>query len=174
MKMLVLAVALALGACVPQPTMQSKVLVQTDQFSPAVTFVGPPAFVNPFGGITRNWMLRSFLVKKTGERRHQVYVTFTYSSPWKFFVMAADDTARALPVERIGSDVGGCSSVGCIETETLVITVDEGSLVSRAVTGYPIKISARSGDAVILAISPQQIKLQLRAMADYLHVPPPV
>jgi len=137
--------------------------IEDDQFSKNIKINGAKLYVNPFGGVFREWLIRSWVDKTTGSVSHQLYVHLSYIGDWKYFIMAADDTAKSLSVVRIASNVGSCSG-GCSLDEAVGIDLDDVTLRSRVNQGYPIKLSAKSGDAEIITISPEQIKLQLEAI----------
>ncbi len=145
------------------------VQITTDQFSKDVTFVGPIGAVNPFGGTSRIWHIRSWLNKETKAVTHQLYVDIGYVGGLRWYGTAADDRANTLEVIRIGSNVGSCRG-GCSMSETVGITLDDALLRSRAQTGFQIKLSAQSGDSLIIDILPDQIAAQLNAVDTYLGV----
>lgn len=166
---LLAAAALAsAGPTVAAPRAQT-VQVTTDQFSKDVAFVGPIGAVNPFGGTSRIWRIRSWLNKETKVVSHQLYVDISYIGSWRWYGAAADDQANALEVIRIGSNVGSCRG-GCSMSETVGITLDDSLLRSRAQTGFQIKLSAQSGASFIIDISAGQIAAQLNSIDTYLGV----
>jgi len=146
-----------------------EVQVTTDQFSRDVTFLGPPQIINPFGGTIRSYRLRSWVNKETKAVEHQLYVEISYIGSWRWYVAAADDTAQELTVRQIASNVSSCS-FGCSLSETVGIALSDETLRRRAATGMQIKISSRSGDALIIDLSAVQIGLQLSAIDRYLGV----
>ena len=72
--------------------------VQDDKFSQNITIAGGAQSVNPFGGTSCIWFIRSWIDKKTYRVTHQLYVDISYRGDWRFFQMAADDRAKALRV----------------------------------------------------------------------------
>lgn len=160
-------VCACLFGCAPPPP--PHVTVSGDKFSSDYTVAGLRAFRNPFGGISGEWFLRSFVDKKTGTVTDQLYVDLSYIGAWKFFDRAADDHATPLDVVVIGRDVGDCAG-GCSLEETIGVTLDDQTLRSRAATGYEVKIYADSGDALVLPITPQMIGEQMAAI-DKLPTP---
>ena len=141
--------------------------IEDDQFSKNVVINGAEVYVNPFGGTFRSWFIRSWVDKKTHAVSHQLYVDISYIGQWEFFSFAADDTAKTLDVTKINSKVGDCFG-GCSLSETIGISLDDSILRSRVTNGYQIKVSAKSGDSLILPISPEQIRLQMAAVDQYL------
>ncbi len=142
--------------------------VESDEFSPLMKINGIVETENPFGGIFKTWSLRSFVGKFDGVTTHQLYVTVDYSSSTsrKHFNEASDDSATLLAVTPIASDFeGGCTrnifAYGCNYSDDIGIEVTEAALRAHAAGGYRIKISAKSGDFIILVISPNQIAAQL-------------
>jgi hypothetical protein len=159
-KHIVAGLLLLLAACAaPQP----HVTVEDDQFSQQVEIFGWGLYENPFGGIFREWRLRSFVDKRTHAVSHQLYVDVHYDDEYQYFTTAADDTARELAVIPIdGSDM--CPRIDCTHFETIGVAVDDATLRARAAQGYRVKLSARRGSTLILALSPTQIGLQLAAI----------
>ena len=160
----VVAVLLVLSGCAaPGP---QHAVVQTDQFEPTATVRGPAQFENPFGGIARSWNLRTIIDKKTGIAADQLYVDLSYVGDWKFFNRASDENAHELKVRQIDRSVGGCYG-GCSLYEAVGIDLDDAVLRAHAKTGYRIKLSAHSGDALILPITPAMIAEQVRVVDAY-------
>lgn len=144
--------------------------VENDQFSKNITIVGGQQYVNPLGGTFRSWLIRTWIDKKTQKVTHQLYVEISYIGEWKYFQMASDDKATSLHVDRISTHVGNCSG-GCSLDEAIGISLSDAELRARLGQGYPIKISAKSGDALIIVVSPEQIRLQLEAIDKSAKVP---
>lgn len=57
--------------------------VQTDQFSPNITIVGPEEYKNPLGGTFRSWKIRTWIDKKTLTVENQLYVDIRYYGSWR-------------------------------------------------------------------------------------------
>lgn len=163
--------ALLLAACVAR---QPEVTVKDDQFSKEVVVVGWGNYVNnnPWGGIFRDWRLRSFVDKATHAVTHQIYVDIHYDDEYQYFDSAADDTARDLAVLRIDHD-SECARVTCTHYETVGIAIDDATLRARAAQGIQVKLSARRGAEFIMTLSPEQIGLQLAAIDRIIHPPAP-
>jgi|GEM_PF-2518990 len=157
---------LLLAACASVPLEKQTVTVQDDQFSHDATIVGTKLFENPFGGIFKEWFLRSFVDKKTGAVTHQLYVNTHYLGEWHFYDSAADDTATSLRFIPIGREVGDCHGL-CDFDETFGLMLDDDVLRNRASTGFKVKVSAKDGSAFILTIPPGQIQPQLAAVDGY-------
>lgn len=167
--LLVAAVLTASGEPAAAAPRAPEVQVTTDQFSKDVTFLGPQQIINPFGGTIRSYRLRSWVNKETKAVEHQLYVEISYIGSWRWYSTAADDTAQDLPVTRIGSNVSSCS-FGCSLSETVGVALSDEALRRRAASGMQIKISARSGDGLIIDLPAPQIGLQLTAIDRYLGV----
>jgi hypothetical protein len=166
-KHLVSALLLLLAACAaPQP----HVTVKDDQFSRQVTILGWGSYETPYGGIARDWRLRSWVDKQTHAVSHQIYIEMSYDDEYQFFEAAADDTARSLAVIAIDRSFM-CPHLDCTHFETIGVEIDEATLRARAGQGFRIKISSRRGSTLILPLSPTQIGLQLAAI-DRLTQPP--
>jgi PDZ domain len=155
--------------------------VESDELSPLMKINGIVESENPLGGMFKTWSLRSFIGKFDGAtRHHQLYVTVNYfsSTRHKHFNEASDGSTTPLDVQLDKAEFdGGCSknafAYGCNYAEDIGIEVTEAALRAHAAGGYPIKISAKSGDSFVIAISPNQIAAQLETMRrclEYLHV----
>jgi hypothetical protein len=138
--------------------------VDDDQFSKDVSIVGAELYENPFGGTFRSWALRSWVDKKTGATAHQIYVVIRGQDGFAGYFYAADDTAEELEVTRIG--------LIDPKVETVGIGVGDAVLRARAATGYAVKLKAKNGDALIISVSPEQIRLQLAEVDQRRPLPP--
>jgi hypothetical protein len=154
--------------------------VESDDFSPLMKINGIVEKENPFGGIARTWKLRSFVSRFDGATKHQLYVSANYfvsGGRRNHFDEASDSTATPLKVVSIANDFeGGCSrkmfSFGCNYAEDIGIEITTEALRAHAATGYPIKISGKSGESFIVVVSSNQIAAQLDAMekcVEYVH-----
>jgi hypothetical protein len=167
-----LALVAFLAACAV-PLEQQAVTVAGDQFSQVATFSGTKLFDNPFGGVFKEWFIRSFVDKRTGGVSHQLYIHTSYTpflgGSWHFYESGADDTARSLPFVQIDRTVESCSGTTCTYDETFALTLEDSVLRARAATGFAIKVSAHDGASFILQVPPGQIQPQLAAIDDYLR-----
>jgi hypothetical protein len=144
----------------------------SDEFTKDVTVVGWGRYENPFGGTFRQWRIRSWVDKATGAARHQLYVETGYTGARRFYDSAADENAKSLQVVMINHSVADCGDLlGCSRSETVGIALAETDLRSHASSGYRIKLSARSGDALILPITPEMIGLQFAEVDKYAQRP---
>lgn len=167
-----IAVALSIAPLYAQTSGPSGIHgVGSDEFSPYMKINGAIETGNPVGGIRKLWRLRSFVSKASGATTHQLVVSVYYASSLrkKHFDEASDETATPLTVKPIwGEPEIGCSgklfAYGCSYSEEIGIDVTIDALRAHATTGYRIKITAKSGDSFILAISQSQIAVQLEAM----------
>jgi hypothetical protein len=146
---------------------EAVVKVSGDKFSKLITFDGPAIGINPFGGTFRQWNIRSWLDRNTKVTTHQLYVTVSYDGDWRFYDAAADDNANDLAVTKIGTKVVYCSAGSCLVSEFVGVDLPEATLVAKAATGLQIKISAKSGDSLVLDVSPAQITAELKAIERY-------
>ncbi len=166
-KGLVALLVLIVAACVPlRPPQPPHVTIEDDEFSPQATVVGVSLTENTVGGVLRKWFLRSFVDKRSHAVTHQLYVNLSYNGDRMIFNRAADDTATPLPVVRIDRSTFYCDRKVdvCTRTETIGVELSDAELRARAASGFRIKISAHSGDALILPITPEMISLQLAAV----------
>jgi hypothetical protein len=150
--------------------------VESNPASPLMKIKGIVETENPLGGIFKIWSLRSFVGKFDGVTTHQLYVTLGYSSPGgrKHFNAASDGALTPLKVTPLASEFdGGCTrkmfAFGCNYTEDFGVEVATAALRDHAASGYPIKISSKRGDVIVIVISPRQIAAQLETMQKCLE-----
>jgi hypothetical protein len=150
--------------------------VESDELSPLMTIHGIIESENPLGGMLKTWHLRSFVGKLDGATKHQLYVTVDYfsSTSRKHFNEASDGSTTPLVVVPIASKFErGCSrklfAYGCNYSDDIGVEVTTAALRAHAAGGYPIKISAKSGDSFVIVISPNQIAAQLDTMEKCLE-----
>ncbi|MBO0733653.1 MAG: PDZ domain-containing protein [Methylocapsa sp.] len=153
--------------------------VESDDFSPVMKINGVVQSDNPLGGIAKRWSLRSFVGKFSGVTKHQLYVSLDYFSAAsrKRFNEASDNSATRLEVTSIANESEyGCSknafAYGCHYSQDLGIELAAEALRAHAAAGYPIKVTAKSGESFILVISPGQIAAQLDTVErclKYVH-----
>ena len=140
--------------------------VRDDEFSSVARLVGASATVNPLMGTKAEYHLVSFVGKtEPFAVEHRVEATFYYDQavPTQQFVAAADETAQELPLTRLY--FGGCGfKVYCMKQETVGVALADAVLRRRALAGYRIKISARSGDEQILDLTPAMLIQQLNTV----------
>lgn len=140
--------------------------------SPMVVIVGPADDANPYGGTYRKWLLRSFVNRQARTVATQLYVEIGYVGGWRRYSTAADTTTH-LAVAPIGSRVDTCFGKGvCSLDETVGIQLDDAKLQANVLLGYPITISARTGDGITITIEPVQIQAQLAALAKFGRLSP--
>lgn len=166
-------VMLVLGGCTTQSSLtRAGVQVERDQFSSTITVVGPADSVNPYGGIYREWALKSTVDRKTHAAVTRLYVDIDYSSSSRRYVAAADDAGSGLTIDTIRSQVGTCFGSGvCSREELLGVELDVGKLRSHVQDGYAVTLSAKSGDSLTVMVSPAQIHAQLAALAKLGALP---
>jgi hypothetical protein len=174
MRLFLGAIAAVSLACSPVSAMAAPrvptVQVTTDQFSKDVKFFGPLEGVNPFGGTSRLYRLRTWVNKETKTIEHQLYVDVSYIGGWRWYQTAADETAQDLKVLAISSNVSSCSTFGCSLSETVGIDIDDATLRVHASGGLRVKLNAKSGDSLIIELSATQVRLQVEAVDRYLGV----
>jgi membrane-associated protease RseP (regulator of RpoE activity) len=152
------------GASIAAPAYP--VQIKDDKFSAAATFIGPSKAVSPLLGTSRSWFVRSSLNKSDHTVAHQLYVETSYLGHWRFWETAADDHATSLPVEAIDRNVDDCSGI-CSYSETVAVELDDAFLRANATSGFEIKLSAKSGDDLVISVAPAQIEPVLAAIAAY-------
>jgi hypothetical protein len=140
-----------------------------DKFAKSISFSGRPEWVLKLFGTKWMWNLRSWIDKATLTVTHQLYVDISYEGSWAFYQSAADDHANDLPLTKISQEVGSCGGLmGCDLTEDVGVELDDSMLRARALTGFQIKLSAKSGDSVIVDVTPSQIQSELVTANQFL------
>ncbi|HLI19615.1 MAG TPA: hypothetical protein VKV32_00745 [Stellaceae bacterium] len=163
-------VAGAAGCAAPQYG-PPRVVVQGDKFSDDVTILGVQVLVNPLMDFEKeHWYLRSFVNPKAQRVRHQLYAELIYTDGRNGAYFAADNHARPYRVDLIYSEGCGRHAANdvCIRQDTVGIDIPEATLRAEAAQGFEMKISARSGYAVILSVTPEMINAQLYATQQIL------
>jgi hypothetical protein len=110
--------------------------------------------------------------RHSGSIELQLYVSIMYAErSLRRYRWAADNSADDLVVTQIDRDSGGRRR-DCPSSEAFGIDLDEKKLVGGLADPYQIKIPAKSGDALIVALDPAMIRGQLLAIGA--HGGPPV
>ncbi|HYP57444.1 MAG TPA: PDZ domain-containing protein [Beijerinckia sp.] len=133
----------------------------SSEFDKDIAVLGLHLFDNPLGGSFKEWFLRSIIDKKTGHVTTELYISLQNATNHLTFSSASDDTAKDLVVDQIDH---------LSDSEELGVLLDQNVLIKHADTGYRIRITSDSGDAIIFVISPEQIKAQIGAITDVLNV----
>ncbi len=115
---------------------------------------------------TNFYCLRSFLDRQTGETRHQLYVSDSYSGPERHWEAARDGGGRTLRVLEITRHQITCDG-GCAYTEEFAADIPESELRANP-HGLEVIFSAQSGMEKTITISGGQITAQLAAV-DAVH-----
>jgi hypothetical protein len=122
----------------------------------------------PFLGVpeTNFYCLRSFIDRQTGETRHQLYVSDSYSGPERHWDAARDGAGHALRFLQITQHEITCDG-GCSYTEEFAADIPETELRANP-NGLTVTLGAQSGADKAIAISGRQITAQLAAV-DAVH-----
>ena len=173
------SLGLALAACAQAPPAEAPAQPSAPAVAPArgdipsrfVGLIGTRAqHAPPFLGVpeTNFYCLRSFLDRQTGETRHQLYVSDSYSGPERHWDAARGDGGRTLRVLEITRHQITCDG-GCAYTEEFAADIPESELRANP-NGLKVTFGARSGADKTIAISGSQITAQLAAV-DAVHNP---
>jgi hypothetical protein len=124
----------------------------------------------PFLGVpeTNFYCLRSFLDRQTGETRHQLYVSDSYSGAERRWDAARDGSGHPLRVLEITRHQITCDG-GCSYTEEFAADIPESELRANP-NGLKVTVAAQSGAEKTITISGSQIAAQLAAV-DAVHNP---
>lgn len=144
--------------------------IYDDPFEPAVEIDGETVLVNPLGGPTYDFLLVSFVDRKSRAVTHRLDFWIEYRGPMAHFSFASDDTAKPLRVVKLERS-RDCHAVRCQADESIGVILDADTLLARRGTGYAVKVSARDGSAVILQVTPGMIAKQLAAVDQVLASP---
>jgi hypothetical protein len=167
-----LLLAAALPACAPLPPASpapalagSATPAENEPTARFIGFIGPKLQHDPpFLGIpdTNFYCLRSFLDRQTGEIAHQLYVADSYFGAERGWEGAHDGAGNALPFTPIGTNEINCED-GCSYAEEFAATIPPAVLLANA-QGLAVTFTARSGNAMTIALSGEQITGQLAAV----------
>ena len=167
-----------LTACSPSPPrpLEPPRLTSTS-FDPVHILVGDELEWSLSGGVGyADILLRSFIDKQTGIRRHQVYLSITYTSDrWRFYSYATNEVGVAADVTKISQRVDSCGPYGlCTYNETVAVSLSEATLRTAAPSGFRFQLRANSGDRQIFTVPPEQIRLQIQGLDRMAPSPSPV
>ena len=169
----------ALTACAQAPPAEAPAQPSAGAVAPArgdipsrfVGLIGTKAqHAPPFLGVpeTNFYCLRSFLDRQTGETRHQLYVSDSYSGPERHWDAARDGAGRALRFLEITRHEITCDG-GCAYTEEFAADIPESELRANP-QGLKVTFAAHSGAEKTITVSGSQIAAQLAAV-DAAHNP---
>ena len=171
------SLGLALAACALAPPPEAPAQPSAAAVAPAREDI-PSRFVGligtraqhapPFLGVpeTNFYCLRSFLDRQTGETRHQLYVSDSYSGPERHWNTARDGGGHALRFLEVTRHQITCDG-GCSYTEEFAADIPESELRANP-QGLKVALGAHSGTEKTITISGGQITAQLAAV-DAAH-----
>src|SRR5580700_744453 len=173
------SLGLALAACAQAPPPEPPAQPSAAAVAPArgdipsrfVGLIGTRAqHAPPFLGVpeTNFYCLRSFLDRQTGETRHQLYVSDSYSGAERHWDAARDGGGRTLRVLEITRHQITCDG-GCAYTEEFAADIPESELRANP-SGLKVTFGAQSGADKTITIGGNQITAQLAAV-DAVHNP---
>jgi hypothetical protein len=127
----------------------------------------------PFLGVpdTNFYCLRSFIDRQTGEIRHQLYVSDSYSGIERRWDAARDGAGHALRFVEISREQITCDG-GCSYAEEFAADIPESELRANP-QGLKVVFTAGSGAEKTIAVSGGQISAQL-ASIDSKQSPAPL
>jgi hypothetical protein len=145
------------------PALQ-RVTVDSSQFEPHIRVTGIDVLYE--GREENSFSIRSWIDKATRRVTHQLYVVNYYGgSGWEFWQSARGQDARPLEFTRISQDVVSCSKYGCSHSEHFGIGLSDALLRQHRTGGFAMKIYSKAGSTAVLQLTPDQIDVQLRAIA---------
>lgn len=101
---------------------------------------------------------------------HSLVVFIAYSDDWRFYEHANDENAEPLPFHAMRHDIMGCDGGKCTLSEGFGIDVPEATLKAHEATGYALKVYSQHGPDLVIRITPEQIRSQLRAVSQEIAV----
>lgn len=143
-----------------------------DSTSRFVGLIGTKAqHAPPFLGVpeTNFYCLRSFVDRQTGETRHQLYVSDSYSGAERRWGAARDEAGHALRFVEISRNQITCDA-GCSYAEEFAADIPENELRANP-RGLKIIFTDSSGAEKTITVSGSQITAQLAAI-DARQNPP--
>jgi hypothetical protein len=168
-----IAVTLVLCGCSADAALtRAGMRIERDPFSSSIMVAGPPAGINPLGGTSGTWFLKSRVDQKTHAAATQLIVDINYVGGWRWYGTAADSSASALTLVQAGMRVDECFGAGvCARHEIVAVALDGGKLRTCVLDGYAIRVGAKSGESFTLTVAPAQIHAQLAALAKLEALP---
>ena len=151
----------------PQPGPQAATVVpaREDTSSRFIGLIGTKEqHAPPFLGVpeTNFYCLRSFVDRQTGETRHQLYVSDSYSGAERGWDAARDGDGQMLRFFEITRYRITCDS-GCSYAEEFAADIPESVLRTNQ-RGLKVVFSAHSGAEKTITVSAAQITAQLAAI----------
>jgi hypothetical protein len=168
------SLGLALAACAQAPVQpRAAATAPAGEEAPSrfVGLIGTRAqHAPPFLGVpeTNFYCLRSFLDRQTGETRHQLYVSDSYSGPERHWDAARDGAGHVLRFLEVNRHQITCDG-GCSYVEEFAADIPESELRTNP-DGLKVTFGAQSGADKTITISGNQITAQLAAV-DAVHNP---
>lgn len=149
-----------------RPPPPASVKVEDSKFENAVTFIGIEG--RHVGNQYNRYFLRSFMNKKSGQVAHQLYVSDHYDGYWEIWSRANSEDAQPLEFVSISRDVVYCGSgyAGCSLSEVFGAFIPDTDLRTHQ-DGYSVKFYAKSGKQMVIRLSSEQIRKQLKAIDDF-------
>jgi hypothetical protein len=141
------------------------VKVEDSQFEQSATFLGSEAKWK--NDPSSSYFLRSWVDKTSGAVKHQLYVGDYYNGSWIFWDRVNSQDAQPLEFVPITRRVVGCySTIGCYYEETFGVSIPDAMLKAHQ-DGFMVKFYAKTGNELILPVTSQQIRQQLKAIDAY-------
>jgi hypothetical protein len=169
------ALAVALTACSHAPPEGAAKSGPAPGGTTAVTpEEGSPRFIGlvgikaqhapPFLGVpqTNFYCLRSFVDRQSGETRHQLYVSDSYSGGERVWNAARDGAGYPLRFIAVGRHQISCEG-GCSYVEEFAAAIPESELRAHP-QGFAVVFIAASGAEKRISVSGAQISAQLAAL----------
>ncbi len=104
------------------------------------------------------YFLKSYIDKKYKTVVHQIYVSYSYGSGWRFYDEATLPDAE-LKVTKVGN-MAHCDFGKFTIREEFIITLPDGYIESHS-GGFSVTVFSKSGHSMFINISQHQIKEQL-------------
>jgi len=142
-----------------------------DTTSRFVGLVGTKAqHAPPYLGVpeTNFYCLRSFVDRQTGETRHQLYVSDSYSGAERRWGAARDEAGHTLRFVEISRNQITCDA-GCSYAEEFAADIPENELRASP-RGLKIIFTDSSGAEKTITVSGSQITAQLAAIDARQHL----
>jgi len=161
------AIGASLMACAQPPRSENSAASSADG-DPSTRFIGVigarSQHAPPFLGVseTNFYCLRSFVDRQTGETRHQVYVSDSYTGAERHWDAARDGAGRPLRVLEISRVKIGCDG-DCSYAEEFAANIPESELGTDP-RGLKVTFSGASGAEKTILVSENQIAAQLAAV----------
>jgi hypothetical protein len=153
--------------CVTAPTpLRKTVEIEENIHEKAAAVIGIEERIGSAPKSLNYFFIRSWIFKESGNVMHQICIYYGYiGRNWRFYKRAYSQEGQPLQLVKIDRDADYHESIN-VYYETVGVTIPDEYLRNH-LNGFSIKLSALSGDTLIIKPTPEQIKSQLIKIQEY-------